>query len=315
MSQTAKERILNVLIVLAVIVLAFVLIYPQYKMNQPTKVKIAIDRSFAGLPIFIAQDKGYFKNEKVIPEIVTVNDPDERAQGLTNGEYGLTILPWFLVLDAEHPYLVIASAETRQLKPASALLAVPKSRIKGLRDLKGKKVGLLRESEHYFDELAQNLPSRVTKLHKVIIEPNEIEDVISTHRVDALFLFEPYRGLAISKGATLIQDAPLAFFIQRGYPVVAYCLSKDYLEKNKIGARRIRDAVDAAIRHIIKNSGQAKELLYNRLNIDGNLLYASLVEFQRGREINSNALNSYAARFNLPIKADSVIAFPADFER
>ncbi|HIE05496.1 MAG TPA: hypothetical protein EYP58_01715 [bacterium (Candidatus Stahlbacteria)] len=315
MSLAAKERILDILIILAAIGLAVVIIYPQYKMSQPTKVKIAIDRTVVSLPILVAQEKGYFANEKVIVELSTVEDPYERSQGLTNGQYVFTVLPWSYVLDEEHPYRVIGSAETRQLKPAEALLAVSKRRVKEVRDLRGKKIGLLPETEHYFDELKANLPSRVTKIQKVFIEPDEIIGAISNNRVHALFLFEPYRSLAINYGAKVIQDAPLAYFVQRSYPVAAFCFAQDFIERDNIGARRIKTAIDAAFRHIIRNTGEAKKLMYEKQNFEESLLHASLVEFQRLREINREALQSYAHHLDLPVVPDSVIANPVEFER
>ncbi|RKX71764.1 hypothetical protein DRP53_00315 [candidate division WOR-3 bacterium] len=315
MSQRAKERILDILILLAALGLAVILIYPQYKMAQPTRVRILIDRSVLSLPVFAAEAQGLFKEYKLIPEIVTVEDPAKRRDALYRGECAFTFLPWAMILDEGHPVKVIGSAETRLLRPAEALLALPKSKIKRLRDLNRKKIGLLAETEGYFEELKQHFPLAIKRITEVVIEPEEITTLFSRRRVDCLFLFEPYRSLAVAQGARVIQDAPLAFFIQRGYPVAGYLINRDFIAKDRIGAQRLRNAIDAAFRYIIRNRADAKRLLYDRLNIEGDPANVALVEFQRMRELNEDAIRSYAQRFGLPVNIDSIIARPIDFER
>jgi len=315
MSQATKERILNVLIVLAAIALAAVIVYPQYQMAQPTKVKILVDRSLLSLPVFIADEKGLFKKNKVETEIVFANDPDERQKALLQNECELTYLPWLLVLKEPHPYKVIASVESRILKPVESLLTVPKSRIKRIRDLRGKKIGVMRAHEVYLDNLLTHLPKTVKGSKKVYIEPDEIEMVIRDRKVDALFLLEPYRTVAIGAGAKVFQDAPLSYFIQRGYPVAAYCISNQLLTKNRIGARRIRDGLNGAIREILKDRDEAKRILFARMDLTGEFLSTKVAEFQRLREINDEALKSFVQKFNLTVDPESAIANPIIFER
>ena len=99
MNIKATERLLTVLVLLAVLGLLVVVGYPIYKESLPSKVRFGVDKSYSSLPFYVAlmdTTRNYFALEKVEAELVDIEgDP---VEGIKNGLYDVAVIPWYWLL-------------------------------------------------------------------------------------------------------------------------------------------------------------------------------------------------------------------------
>ncbi len=115
----------------------------------PVKLKIGHATWVGYGPLYIAQEKGFFKENNVDPELVIVEDESQYAAALSSGEMqGLAN-----VLDREVIHFAKGTPETVVLaldESAGGDGIIAKKEIAGIPDLRGATVGLDKSSTSYF---------------------------------------------------------------------------------------------------------------------------------------------------------------------
>lgn len=296
MNIRARERLLNVLIVVGIIVLLFVVGYPQYKESLPSKVRVGVDKSYSSLPFYVAKmdtSRDYFRIEKIEPEFIDIEgDP---LQGIKDGTYDVAAVPWYWLLISPSTngdtVKAFSSIELRARRALDAIIVPPKSRIKRLRDLRGKRLGHLVSDEYVVNLILQRMADdNITDVKKIPLEPEEIATAFTDKKVDALYLIDPYLTfmLAVQDNVVLLQ-AVFASYIMSSMPYAAIVMRKDFVEKeNKLAAIRIKNVVEATIGYLSRNPEVGKRLII-KINEwgspEGFILNLKMPDYQRLSEI------------------------------
>ncbi len=303
MNIKVTERLLNVLIFFGIIALLFVVGYPQYKESLPIKVRIGVDRSFASMPFYIAEmdtSHRYFLIEKVTPEFIEFSgDP---LQGLKDGRYDVVAVPWYSLMIS--PALngdtikACASMEIKSGRSLDAIIIPPKSKIRGLKDLSGKRLGYLLSDEYLVNLILPKLAEdKITKITPVKLRPEELATAFDENKVDALFLLDPYRAYVLYLNNQVLFEGIVTNYVSSTLPYYAFVMRKSYVKKDaRIAAIRIRSAVDATLSYINRNPEVLKRMTIKRNgwpNEDELSLAIKVPEYQRLAEVNLKSVEAF----------------------
>jgi hypothetical protein len=297
MSIRAKERLLNFLIIIGVLVLLFVVGYPQYKESLPSKVNIGVDKSFGSLPFYVAKmdtSRNYFAIEKIEPQFIEITgDP---LKGLEDGTYDVVAIPWYRLivspaLDGD-TVKCFSGTELKSGRVADAIIVSPDSKMKHVKDLRGKTLGYVAADEYLINLLFPSLEEDF-KLTKVTLMPLQVEEIstaLTDKKVDALYLLDPYRGYMVYKGNKTLFEGLISHYIMPSMPLAALVMRQNYVKtENRLAAVRIKNAVEATMSYLARNPEAAKNFIItiNGWVSDGTLtLNIRAPEFQRLSEIN-----------------------------
>uniref|UniRef100_A0A7V3VTJ1 SsuA/THI5-like domain-containing protein n=1 Tax=candidate division WOR-3 bacterium TaxID=2052148 RepID=A0A7V3VTJ1_UNCW3 len=300
MNIRATESILNVLIFIGLVILLFVVGYPQYKEAQPVKIKIGVDKSFGGLPFYVAEvdtTRRYFKLEKVTPEFVNIKD--DPLEGLKRGDYDVGIVPWYKLLIS--PSLngdTVKAVGSIAFKGIADAIIIPKgTKIKFLKDLNGKRIGYLADESYLFELLAPNFAlEKLTKYTKVPLSAGELMTALSSKTVDALFVLEPYRSYLLFSGDTLLDEGLLNRYIMPSMPYFAIVMRKSFVNNNRLASFRIKNVIDGVLGYLRVHPEVGKQVLVrnNEWPEDQNLMSnLRMPDYQRLTEIDIKAIEGF----------------------
>ncbi len=303
MNIKVTERLLNVLIFIGILALLFVVGYPQYKESLPVKVRIGVDRSFASMPFYVADmdtSRQYFVIEKIDAEFVEIRgDP---LVGLKEGRYDIAAVPWYSLLISPaingDTLKACASLEVKASRSLDAIIVPPKSKIRGLKDLKGKRLGYLASDEYLIGLILPKLAEdKINMITTVIISPEELATAFDENKADALFLMDPYRGYMLYLNNQVLFEGMVANYVASTLPYYAIVMRKDYVKKeSRLAAIRLRNAVDATIGYVSRNPEIVKRMVIrkNAWPSDHELSLALKVpDYQRLAEVNLRAVEAF----------------------
>lgn len=292
------KAILNILIVVLIGVLLYILIYPQYQESKAYQLKIGIDRSVNPLIIYFAEEKGFLKEQKLIPEYISAQSPDELYSQLYTQKIDLAILPWSTILkrmvENGETAKAFISSNFRAGIPVDAIFVNPKSKITSTKELKGKKFGYPPAFAHLVGTVLSENGASPKDLILEELSEEKICQKLKNGELDGALVSEPYRTQLINEGMTLILDAPLPKTFVAPSPGYAYVLNPLLLKEKRRVAVRLKIATDMAISLLDKEPRLAREVLIKRLGLDPKLTTDfNLPEIEKLAGINKAGIQSY----------------------
>uniref|UniRef100_A0A7C4TBW5 SsuA/THI5-like domain-containing protein n=1 Tax=candidate division WOR-3 bacterium TaxID=2052148 RepID=A0A7C4TBW5_UNCW3 len=302
MSIRATEKILNVLIFIGILVLLFVVGYPQYKEAQPVHIRFGVDKSFGSLPFYVAKldtSRRYYELERIAPEFVDVGD--NPLEELKSGKYDVVAVPWYsLLLSPAINGDTVKAVCSIELKAISDAIILPKgTKIKLLKDLNNKRIGLLKSDEYLFDLIFPELAfEKLTAVKKVLLAPEEIPTALADGKVDALYLLEPYRSYIIHQGDTAFAEGFVYKYISTTMPYLAIVMRKSFVQGNRSAAYRLKNALDGVFGFLRVHPEVGKSTL---LEIKGwakdEILLSNIrmPEYNRLTEVDFKSIENYQA--------------------
>ncbi len=323
------KTLLNILIVLLIGLLLYILLYPQYQESKVQTVKMGIDGSLASLVIFFAEEKAFLKEQKLIPEYIFLDSPEEIYSQLLDQKIDFAILPWSTVLKR-----VVATGETvkafislnlRTGIPVDAIFTHPNSKITSLKGLKGKKFGL---PPGFLDLVQVILIENQTSPKDLIlseIPEKEIVQKLKNGELDCALVLEPYRTQLKKEGMVVLLDGPLPKTFLAPFPGYAYVLNPLLLKEKRKVAVRLKIATDMAISLLDKEPQNARAVLIKRWGLDPELAADfNLPEVEKLAGINKPQIQAYL--LNLAergiinragieeLKAENLLCAPIDLQ-
>jgi len=303
MAIKTRERFLNVLIFIGVLGLLFVVGYPQYRESLPSKVRIGVDMSYGSIPFYIAQEdttRRYFEIGKVEPEFIEITgDP---LDGIKQGLYDVVAVPWYKLLISPSTngdtIRAFGTLEVKSGRNIDALIVPPDTKIKRLVDLKGKRLGYMASEEYVVNLILGKMEEqKITGIRKVPLSQNEIINAFNNDVVDVLYLMDPYRAYMVFQGNAMLMEGLISAYIIPSWPYIAFVMREQFLkDENRVGAIRVKEAVEASLSYLNRNPDIAKRTLLKHLKWEADPVFVSsirLPEFQRLAEINIKSIENY----------------------
>lgn len=202
-------------VVLALILLATILggCVPAPAAPEDPKLKLALIPVLDTIPIFIAQQNGYFAEQGIQVETVPVKSPQERDVLVTTGQVDgvLTDLQSVGLLNKDAARLKAVYTARRPFPnaPIFRILAGPKTAINTPADLKGAPIGISANTimEYLTDRMLAGEGLKPEEIAKIEIGqiPVRFEQLMNGN-IQAAALPDPLAQGAIAGGAKLIVD-------------------------------------------------------------------------------------------------------------
>jgi len=180
---------------------------------EEPKLKLALIPVLDTIPIFIAQQNGYFAEQGITVETIPVKSPQERDVLVTTGQVDgvLTDLQSVGLLNKDAPKLKAVYTSRRPFPnaPMFRILAGPKTAINAPADLKGVPIGISANTvmEYLTDRMLAGEGLKPNDIAKIEIGqiPVRFEQLMNGN-IQAAALPDPLAQGAIAAGAKLIVD-------------------------------------------------------------------------------------------------------------
>jgi len=244
------------------------------KSDKPASIseKITIGYPYLriALPVIVADYKGFFKKHGLNVELKSYETAQPMMDAIVSGKIdlgGFCALPitFGAMARSKTELLFLGGMFEDNEHPISILIVRPKSEIKTIKDLKGKKIGILptRAYEVWLQEILKG--NGIAPQDVIIrqVKPNLQADALNGGSVDALFTNDPAATITISKGygVKLTQEA-LVPKTSKMYPFYfgSFNVRKDFAIKRPEIVRAVSKALDEASQ-FINNNPEAKLIM------------------------------------------------------
>ncbi|VVB76841.1 NMT1/THI5 like protein [uncultured archaeon] len=243
--------------------------------SQPVSnvIRVTYAQTGAGLPYFVAEDMGYFKQENLTVEAAGVSTLSSVTSSLLANKADAGIPVSFsdiIVTEAKQPGQFRAfavGAETHDTN-ATGIMVMPNSTYRSIADLKGKRIGI-----------GSGLNPLVVgrwKLGKYFNASNvtfvtmsssfALAGAMASNQVDAIVISQPAMASAVKKG--LARDLPNSTdaAIMDPFVVNDYVLTSKFVAQNPRTAAKFVNAMDEAVAYINTNPQGAMQILAAHTN-------------------------------------------------
>ena len=207
MKKHSLIKIFSIVFLISIISISFIVIQLfSHKEQQLKKINIAFQEWVGYGPFFLAQDKGFFKEEGIELEFIDEQLDSARRDAFKEG-----------ILDCEAGTLDILISKTAQDIPIQAIFEIDRSfggdgiiaaeNINSLKDLIGKKVAFARDDvgdiliSYLFDK--EGIP--MNSITIIARSPEEVAQAFLDGEADAVVTWEPWLSKSLQrKGAHLL---------------------------------------------------------------------------------------------------------------
>ena len=195
--------------------LAFVVLLPSVARAQLETVKLGDLAAISNVAIYIAIEKGFFKEQGINTEISNFDSAAKMVPALVAGELEVSVgsasAGLFNAVAQQAPFRIVADKGQTREGYGFSLLAVRKDlvdsgQVKTFRDLKGKKIAILAKGniQHYLvGKMAEEVGLTINDVELSFLgAPNQVT-AFETKAIDAAYAVEPWvarfteRGVAV----------------------------------------------------------------------------------------------------------------------
>ena len=244
--------------------------------NSSKSLKIGYVPIAVGLPLFIANDEGYFKEEGFTTEMVKFSSSNEIANAATAGQVDVSVVATNAMLDVgyvsnKRHKLIITNPYTN--KPgyiADYLLVKDANSIKKIEDLKGKKIGIFPGSviKIFSTLIFEKHGLKKGDYELIELSPKDWAVALQSGQIDALSALEPQATQIIADkiGYPIVNG--LYAQLMPNVPLSGHWISEDFVKNHdKEQSEKIIKAIDKAVDLINNNPSKAKEYLIKYANV------------------------------------------------
>jgi NitT/TauT family transport system substrate-binding protein len=234
-------------------------------------VKVGYLRIVMSLPTYVAQEKGFFAQEGLKVELIPFDSGTAIIDAVMAGRIDCvgstsTTGLWFAAQTAPDRFKTFLLYGTTSMKEDNSFSVVVKkgSTLKGLKDLKGKKVGTYpgASSVALAKAVIRTQIDPATVIFTEIAPPNMIQ-TLAAGQIDAFFTPEPSGMIAIYQGVgRYLMKGPLILLkLKRGIPGAAFAFSAKLLQQRPEQATKLKACLDKAVDYIRANEKEVRPYL------------------------------------------------------
>jgi NitT/TauT family transport system substrate-binding protein len=231
--------------------------------EKPQSFKFGTIPVLQSLPLFVASEKGFFKEQGLNVEIVLFNSAMEKDIAFTSGQiagyFGDIMTPMVLAANGTKIRMAATNFNTTADQRMFAVLASPKAKDQEPAAIarSGIATGSNTITEYLIIRLlaAKKIPRESIKLVDIKSIPIRLQMLLSG-QIPAALLPEPLATLAETKGAKALAD-------DRGYGISATVLAfnTDFLTSNPTVVKSFFAAVDRASDYINKHPDEVRGIM------------------------------------------------------
>lgn len=232
--------------------------------NEPVKMKFAVLPIIDTLPLYVAQQQGYFADHGVEVELIPVSSAPERVQMVASGQVDGTINETLSVMLFNKEEIQL-QAVRYALRPTEGyghffIMASQQSKITTPAELAGVEIGVSQGTviEYVTERLlsAVGLSDDEIKTIAVPKIPDRMA-LLGSGEISAATLPDPLGALAVQSGAVAVMDD--SSYPEYGFSI--YSFRKDVIDTHPEAIRGFLAAIDEAISLINNNPTQFTSIL------------------------------------------------------
>lgn len=257
---------------------------PQKYTGPVEKMTFGVETSFLTAPVWVAESKGYFQEEGLDISIKEFSSGKTAlATMLNEGNLDMVTVaqtPVMFNSFNRDDYAIIA-AMVHSYNDVK-VLARPDKGIKDPSDLRGKKIGVTRNSTgHFFLGLFLTYSGmKLSDIEIIYIEASGLPQALTDGTVDAISTWEPHILNAkklLGENAILIQPPGGASIFREDFYFVP---NRNFMENNAETLKRFLKAIETAEAFIKENKEEAIHIVSQRLKIDKELVISVWEDFE-----------------------------------
>jgi len=232
--------------------------------QEPTTLRIVVLPILDALPMYVAQQEGYFEENGVSVEFIPASSAAERDQimaaGQGDGMINDLISTLFYNQDEIQIQIVRFARIATPEFPQFRILAAPESGITNIDDLKNKEIGISEGSviEYTTDRLLEAEGFSQDEIETVAVPkiPDRLS-LLSSSEIPAANLPDPLSSLAMQSGATVVIDDTL--HPEYGNSEISF--RKDVIDEHPEAISGFIAAIEKAVNEINSDPSKWDELL------------------------------------------------------
>lgn len=266
--KKVKSLVVPAIALIAIAIVVVLAVYPSTG-RETTKVRTGDLPVLQGLPLYVALDNGYFKDEGIEVERVRFDAPNQIIDALMQGQIDATSPSGALgisgIANQKNPGKILVysvSGGTSQV-PNENLLIPINSTISSVEELKGKRFGIIVGSiqwrtiaRHVLNQSGLDMDKDVTIVE---LAPALQVPALANKQVDAMLALEPISTLAVQKDAgKILVKGPVEQMVADPLYLGAGLVSTSFARNNPETTKKFIRAIDRAIGYIREHPQESK---------------------------------------------------------
>jgi NitT/TauT family transport system substrate-binding protein len=235
--------------------------------QDPDTIRLALLPILDALPMYVAEEQGYFEEENLVVEFIPVTSAAERDQIIQAGQAdGMIneILSTLFYNQLEPEITVVRYARVATTEfPQFYVLSAGNSGISSLDELKGQEIGISEGTiiEYSTDRLLEASGFTPGDIQTIAVPriPDRMA-LLNSGEIKAANLPDPLASLAIQNGALLLIDD--SSFPEYGHSTISF--RNEFVGENPDAIERFLKALEKAVDDINSNKEQFSNLLSER---------------------------------------------------
>ena len=275
--------------------------------DKSAKIKIGYQEISLYQHIFIAEEKGFFKEENLEVELVPFKSANQMMQALISGDVdvlGLTNLQVALTVEAKEKgkFKMINFLVWGKQSYPDYIIAKKEATIKSLKDFEGKTLGLHPGSavKAFAATILKLNKVDETKVSTIELEPGVMQSSLLANKVQAVYCMDPAATKLMNTGeCEVIMPNPMQHIFPAPTPISGTAISSKVASKLDLKNRIIR-AIDKGIDYTrdTKNKTEINSIIANYTPIKANLMEKmNPSEYWKTKEIDINRVQSLSDKF------------------
>jgi ABC-type nitrate/sulfonate/bicarbonate transport system substrate-binding protein len=268
---------------------------------QSKKIKIGYLPMVSSLTHFVAEEKGYYKEEGLEVEANPIKTSNSIAQDLVAGHIDaaieLSIVPLLKQLEnSPNSAKIFSISHITSENGFDGILVKANSLMTKLEDLAGKKVGVFpgTTAKNSLTEIFKTKFPDLTLPTFVELDPPLHIQSLESGDVDALFTYEPNLTLGIIKNNFKKISTSIYAIQYSPSPIGVAAVNQKWLEANPETAKSFFRAIDKAADFIQKNPTEARQILAKATKLDANVANTmNIMPLSASTQIDLNILKGY----------------------
>jgi NitT/TauT family transport system substrate-binding protein len=232
--------------------------------SQNTPLKFTSLRILDVLPMYVAQQEGFFEKHGVVVELIPVASPPERDQlvfaGLADGMINEISGTLYFNRDNTQVQIVRFARSATADTHLFSILASKQSGITNVEELKGKAIGISDGTiiAYLTDRLLAEENFRPEEIKTTSIPSlTDRMTLLNSGQLDAAMLPEPLTSLAIQQGAVVVLDD--SKYPKYSNSTIAF--RKEVIDQRPEDVRKFLTAIEEAVNAINTNPSKYQNLL------------------------------------------------------
>jgi ABC-type nitrate/sulfonate/bicarbonate transport system substrate-binding protein len=296
-----KSVVVGLVIVVAAVVVGLA-VRSRMTSETPYTVQIGYLNIVASLPLFVAEEMGFLKEEGVEFKSLPIGTSNQLVDGLIAKNLDCFIeasaVPVLAVeLQSPGKLKIFSASEITPQAPFDALLVKETSPIKGIADLPGKKVGVFPGStatrllkKHLSDKGVD-----VSGMTFIPIPPPNMLAALVEGSIDALHAYEPTTAIALSKGGVRQISGSVYAEMLSPNPQGVAAVSTAFMQEHPKAAKKVIRALERGMVFMKEHDAETRKILVSRMKLSEDAAKRCVFLYMLPHsEIDAGVLQKYA---------------------